>query len=198
MLEENKTGVPKEKMKDHIKELRAQIDAMSLAPSASSALLKVTLEILHRMKQEKVMQAVPLAHRTAAAAFLACDSQACIAIPKLKRAFGKNIIGKNISKARRALQISHGTAHEKLDSLCKVCKISNTVTILRAHHYVELLREDGAMPSNIAAASLYIAEYRRSKGALTAREMRDLTGCTDITLRKLVHVIILKESQKKK
>ena len=185
-------------MKDHIEELEVQIDAMSLAPSASSALLKATLDIFHRMKHEKIMQAVPLAHRTAAAAFLACDSQACIAIPKLKRAFGKNIIGRNITKARRALQISHGTAHEKLDSLCKVCKISNTDTILRAHHYVELLSGDGAMPSNIAAASLYVAEHRRSKGALTAREMRDLTGCTDITLRKLVHVIFLKESQKKK
>jgi hypothetical protein len=178
-------------MKDPIKELRAQIDAMSLAPSASSALLEATLEIFHRMKQEEVMQAVPLAHRTATAAFLACDSKACIAISKLKRAFGDNITGKNITKARTALQIPHGTAHEKLDSLCNVCEVLDPVLIARAHKYVELLNVTSAMPSSIAATSLYVAVYE-SPMSLTRNEISLLTGCTEITQRKLTKTLLRK------
>jgi hypothetical protein len=131
-------------MKDYIEELLAQIDAMSLAPSASSALLEATLDVFHRMKQEEVMQAVPLSHRIATAAFLACDSKACIAISKLKRAFGDNISGKNITKARRALQIPH---------------VESPMT-------------------------------------LTQNEIHLLTGCTEITQRKLIKTLLLKLAPK--
>jgi hypothetical protein len=144
-------------MKEYIEELLAQIDAMALAPSASLALLKASLDIFHRMKREKVMQATPVSHRIAIAAFLACDANACIAISKLKRAFGENITGKNITKARRALQIPHGTAHEKLDSLCTICEVLDPEIIARAHQCTDLLSETSAMPSSIAATSLYAA-----------------------------------------
>jgi transcription initiation factor TFIIIB Brf1 subunit/transcription initiation factor TFIIB len=183
-------------MKDHIEELRAQIDAMSLAPSASSALYYATLEIFHRMKQKGVIQATPFSHRIATAAFLACDSKACIAISKLKRAFGKNITGKNITKARKVLQIPHGTAHEKLDSLCNVCEVMDPTLIARAHHYVELLSETSAMPSSIAATSLYVAVYESSTSTLTLNEISHLTGCTEITLRKLINILLLKLAPK--
>jgi hypothetical protein len=178
-------------MKEHIEELQAQIDAMSLAPSASSALLKATLDVFHRMKQEDVLQATPLPHRIATAAFLACDSKACIAISKLKRAFGDNITGKNIRKARIALQIPHGTAHEKLDSLCNVCEVLDPVLIARAHQYVELLNVTSAMPSSIAAASLYVAVHE-SPMSLTHNELYLLTGCTEITQRKLIKILLQK------
>jgi len=177
-------------MKDHIEELRAQIDAMSLAPSASSALFEATLDIFHRMKHEKIMQAVPLSHRTATAAFLACDSKACIAIPKLKRAFGKNITGKNITKARKALQIAHGTAHEKLDSLCNVCEVTDLSLISRAHQYAELLSDTGAMPSSIASTSLYVADRESSTRPLTHNDIYHLTGCTEVTQRKLIKTLL--------
>jgi transcription initiation factor TFIIIB Brf1 subunit/transcription initiation factor TFIIB len=183
-------------MKDHIEELQMQIDAMSLAPSASSALLEATLEIFHRMKQEKVMQAVPLAHRIATAAFLACDSNACIAMSKLKRAFGNNILGRNITKARTALQIPHGTAHEKLNSLCDVCEISDTATESQAHYYVDLLSETSAMPSSIASASLYVAVKGVSMKSLTHNEIYHLTGCTEITQRKLIKILLRKLAPK--
>ena len=175
----------------YIEELQVQIDAMSLAPSPSSALLEATLDIFHRMKQEKVMQAVPLSHRIATAAFLACDSKACIAIPKLKRAFGNNITGKNITKARKALQIAHGTAHEKLDSLCNVCEVTDLALIARAHQYVELLSATSAMPSSIAATSFYVAVYESSM-TLTHNEIYHLTGCTEITQSKLTKILLRK------
>jgi hypothetical protein len=174
----------------YIEELVAQIDAMSLAPSASSALLEATLDVFQRMKQEDVIQATHLSHRIATAAFLACDSKACIAISKLKCAFGKNITGKNITKARRALQIPHGTAHQKLDSLCNVCQVSDPVIIARAHQYAALLSETSAMPSSIATTSLYVAALESPTMSLTENELYRLTGCTDITQRKLTRILL--------
>lgn len=177
----------------HTEEIRAEIDKISIAPSARSALFKVTSNIFEQMQQKRLLQSVPLPRRIATAAFLACDSKACIAIPKLKLAFGDQIVQKHISKARISLKIHHGTAHEKLDSLCKVCEISDTVTISRAHQYVDFLREAGT-PSNVAVASLYVADNQTSGSALTQREMRDLTGCTEATLRSL-SMILLRRSE---
>jgi transcription initiation factor TFIIIB Brf1 subunit/transcription initiation factor TFIIB len=178
-------------MKEHIEELQAQIELMSLAPSAHLALLEATLDIFRRMQQEDVLHSVLLSHRIATAAFLACDSKACIAIPKLKRAFAKNLTGKNIRKARAALQIPHGTAHEKLDSLCTVCECSDPVLIARAHQYVELLSETSAMPSSIAATSFYVAVYESSM-TLTHNDIYHLTGCTEITLREHTKTLLRK------
>lgn len=179
-------------MRGYIEELRAQINAMSLAPSASSALLEATLDIFYRMKQENAIQATPIAHRIATAAFLACDSKACIALSKLKSAFGNNLTGKNITKARRVLQIPHGTAHEKLDSLCKICEVSDPVLIASAHLYVELLSETSAMPSSIAATSFYVAVKDSPTSSLTHNEISLLTGCTEVTQGKLTKILLQK------
>jgi hypothetical protein len=149
------------------------------------------------MKQEEVIPATQFSHRIATAAFLACDSKACIAISKLKCAFGKNISGKNIRKARAALQIPHGTAHEKLDSLCNVCEVSDPVLIARAHKYVELLNITSAMPSSIAATSLYVAVYESPTSSLTQNEIYLLTGCTVITQRKLTKILLRMLATKK-
>jgi hypothetical protein len=157
-----------------------------------SALLKATLEIFHRMKQEEVIPATQFSHRIATAAFLACDSKACIAISKLKCAFGTNLTGKNIRKARKALQIPHGTAHEKLDSLCNVCEVLDPAIIARAHQYVELLNVTSAMPSSIAATSLYVAVYESPISSLTRNELYHLTGCTEVTQGKLTKTLLLK------
>jgi len=188
----------KEKM-NYNKEIQIEINRLSLAPSARLALSKATCDIFNRMKEKKVIQQVPFPRRIATAIFLACDSKACIAIPKLKLTFGTQIVQKHISKARIALNISHGTAHEKLDSLCKVSEITNTDIILRAHHYVDLLSVNSAgMPSNIAATSLYVADNLRSSNSLSQREIRHLTGCTETTLRILSKILLRKELPKKK
>ena len=183
----------------YTEQIRAQIDKLALAPPARLALFKATTDIFEQMEQKGELPYVSVPRRIATAAFLACDSKACIAIPKLKHTFGTQIVQKHISKVRIALNIPYGTAHEKLDSLCKVSEITNIHTILHAHHYVDLLSEDSAgMPSNIAATALYVADNLCSSNPLSQRDICHLTGCTEITLRFLSKILLRKEFPKKK
>ena len=183
-------------MDEHIEEIAKQINKMNLALATHIALVKATSNIFNQMKQEDVIQSASISHRIATAAFLACDGNACVAIPKLKRAFGTRIASKYIVKARTALRIPHGTAHEKLDSLCDICEIMDRDTITRAHYYVELLSErSSGSPTAIAATSFYAA-LQQSSRVLTQREIQHLTGCSEIIQRRLIKVLLYKLTQK--
>ena len=185
-------------MDEHIEEIAKQINKMNLALATHIALVKATSTMFNRMKQEGVIQSASISHRIATAAFLVCDGNACIAIPKLKHAFGTRIASKYISKARTALQIPHGTAHEKLDSLCGICKIEDAnIVARRAHYYVELLSEHSSgSPTYMAATSFYVALQQSSRVALTQREIQHLTGCSEIGQRRLINVLLHKLTQK--
>jgi transcription initiation factor TFIIIB Brf1 subunit/transcription initiation factor TFIIB len=179
-------------------EIDNQIKEMHLATPAHNGLTKATLDIFNQMAQEDVIQFASISHRIATAAFLACDGNACIAIPKLKRVFGSQIKGGYISNSREVLQIPRGTAPKKLDSLCKVLDVSDSNIIKLAHFYAGVLDGTSHAPSYIAVASLYIAcnvLYNKSK-RFTLKELYHYTGCGEVTLRATYKLICKKVGER--
>ena len=171
---------------DEIKsEIDNRIKGMHLATPAHNALAKATWDIYKQMQEKKILWRVSSSHLIATAAFLACDGNACIAIPKLKHAFGSRIKGRYISKSRAALQIPRGTAHQKLDSLCNVLDVSDPNIIKLAHFYASVLAGTSRMPSYLAGASLYIASNMLyMKDRFTLKELQHYTGCGEVTIRE--------------
>lgn len=143
------------KMRDK-KQIQELISKMHLLPDSEVALIGHTTEIYNKFKEKGIMRTYQLRKRIAVSAFLACDGKVCVALPKLRRAADSSISGGNIGKARRELNIPRGTAHEKLDSLCHVCHVSDEIVISRAHDYVALM--DGtSSPTMLAATALSLA-----------------------------------------
>lgn len=169
-----------------------QIKGMRLATPAHNALTKATWDIYTQMYEKKILGRISTSYLIATAAFLACDGNACIALPKLKHAFGSRIKGGYISKSRAALQIPHGTAHKKLDSLCKVLDVSDPNIIKLAHFYSGILDGTSHMPSYIAAASLYIACNLLYKNGFTLKELYHYTGCGVVSIRETYKLICKK------
>ena len=174
-------------------EIEKRINKIPLAMPARIALIQATSDIYEQMKQEDVMQSVSIPHRIATAAFLACDGNACIALPKLKSTFGGSLKGAFIHKARTALNIPHGTARNKVDSLYNVLNIQDSRIKKLAHFYVDVLSGTAHMPSNLAVASIYLASYViDNRNGLTLKELYRYTGCGEITQREIRKMICQK------
>ena len=180
-------------------EVRAQISdkvkEMGLFSLAERVLIESTIKVYNEieLKNKDNWRCAPRSSsRIATALYLACDKHACIAIPKVKRACGNSIRTKYITKARKLLALSPATPREKLDSLCKICGVTNKEFVEKAHYFISLL--DGHKsysPSAMAASAFYAAHYQLSgdnpnSKHLTQKGISELTGCTEITIAKIV------------
>jgi hypothetical protein len=131
----------------------------------------------------------PIGNRISAALFLACDGNACIAIPKVRSVCGSQLKGHNIRKIRGALQIPHGTAHEKLNSLCELLKVADLDVKGKAHLYVDILESRNVMfPTHLAVAAFYLANWGRET-SLTVKELREMTGSCEGTMLKNIRIL---------
>lgn len=172
-------------------QIRDQVTKMHLAAPAENALIESASKLYEELLENKVSLGLARSIRVATAIFLACDGNACIALPKVKHVCGSNVSMKHISKARKILQLPHGTAHEKLNSLCRVCNIYNGDFITKAHHFVSLLEEEGSlMPTTMAAAAFGSAGVALDyKDRLTQNEISKITGCTEMSIRKVSNTL---------
>lgn len=172
-------------------QIRDLVTKMHLAAPAENALIKNTSKLYEELIANKVSLGLARSTHAATALFLACDGHACVALPKVKYVCGSSVSMKHISKAREILQLPHGTAHEKLNTLCSVCNISNRDFIKKAHHFVSLLDEEGSfMPTTMAAAAFWSAGVALDyKERLSQNKISKLTGCTELTIRKASDIL---------
>ena len=161
-------------------QIRDKVKEMTLSQPAEEALIESTIRLYDELKSKEVFHmGTPTDYPIATALYLACDSHACIAIPKVKRVCRNSLRGKHITQARKALQLYPTSAHEKLDHLYKSSGIADKKLLEKAHYFISLL--DGHksyMPTNLAASAFYEAGRQLNPFKhTTQREISDLTGC---------------------
>jgi transcription initiation factor TFIIIB Brf1 subunit/transcription initiation factor TFIIB len=140
-------------------ETQKLISKMNLLPDSAAALNHYTTKICTKIKEKGLMRTATIRKLVTTSAYLACDGKACVATPKLKAA-AHSIPVYEIGNARRILKIPRGTAHQKLDSLSRVCHVRDKNVISKAHDYVSLLNNTGSGPTGIAATALSLADNR--------------------------------------
>ena len=161
------------------------VKEMGLSFLAEEALIESTIKLYDETeRKDEVYRHIPTSYKIATALFLACDSHACIAIPKVQRVCKTQLHGKYITRARRVLEIAPATAHEKLDSLYKSLGSSNTELLEKAHHFISLIEGDKSYrPTLLAATAFYEADRQLNiYGNISQNEISKLTGCTTISI----------------
>lgn len=170
-------------------QIRSLVSKMNLASASELSLISETNSIYNRMLDKGIKDG-PIGNRVSTALFLACDGNACIAIPKVKSVCGSQLKGRNIRKIRAALQISHGTAHEKLSSLCERLNVADLDVKRKAHLYVDLLEDRNVMfPTHLAVVAFHLANWE-TETALTVKEMSEMTGCSEQSILKNIRILI--------